>query len=87
MYKELEREFSALDQLCSFMIKRFDRVKVHHIEVLRLNIHVHSWHFDIHGYNIFINQIRAIQRVEIRKMYTIARLADQIYISIQFQRV
>lgn len=58
-------------------IKRFYLVKVHHIEVLRLNVLVHSWYFDIHGY-IYINQIRAIQRVEIRKMYKIARLADQI---------
>lgn len=62
------------------MLKRFDRVKVHHIEVLRLNVLVHSWYLDVHGYNTSIKQIRAIQRVEIRKMYTIARLTDQIYI-------
>lgn len=60
--------------------KRFYRVRVYHIEILCLNVLVHSWYFDIHGNNISINQIRAIHRVEIRKMYKIARLADQIYI-------
>lgn len=37
----------------------------------------------IHGYNISINQIHSIQRVEMRKMYMIARLADQTYILTQ----
>lgn len=63
-----------------FDTKRFYRVKVHHIEVLRLNVLVHSWYFDLHGKNISINQIRAIKRVKIRKMYKIIILADEIYI-------
>lgn len=37
----------------------------------------------IHGYNISINQIHSIQRVEMRKMYMIARLADQTYVLTQ----
>lgn len=60
---------------CMIQIKRFDRVKVLHIHVvvLRFNVLVHYWYCDIHGFNLNINQICAIKRVEMRKMYIISR--------------
>lgn len=60
---------------CMIQIKRFDRVKVLHIHVvvLRFNVLEHYWYCDIHGFNLNINQIRGIKRVEMRKMYIISR--------------
>lgn len=35
-----------------FDAKRFDHVKVLYMVVQRFNVLVHSWYFDIRGYNI-----------------------------------